>query len=242
MAAAKNQKRDEEPLGGCMTEGNDKQLKRRALLGGMGMAAAGLGVGAANAEIGEFEPARHDVDAWMGGLSGTHRAFIDSATAFGGAEALHFARNILNAHGNAYGGSDEDYAMIVCLRHYSTVFAYSDAVWKKYAKEIYADTGFADPQTGNAPDINLMRAENRTMLPNGGATIDYLVGRGVQFAICNAATRYFASVFSAAGHGDADDIHKELVASAIPNSRFVSAGVMAVTRAQEYGYSLLYAG
>lgn len=227
-----------------MSEQHNKLLRRRTLLGGLGATAAGLGVGASvkAADPVAFEPARHDVDAWMGELPGSHRALIDSATAFGGAEALHFARNILNAHNNAYGGKDSDYAMIVCLRHFSTVFAFNDAVWKKYAKEIYADTEFADPQTGAAPEINLMRATGRRGLPNGGATIDYLVSRGVEFAVCNAATRYFSRQFAAAGHGNADDIYKELVDSAVPNSRFVSAGVMAVTRAQEYGYSFLFAG
>ncbi len=39
-----------------------------------------------------------------------------------------------------------------------------------------------------------------------------------------------------------DSVYKELVASAIPNGHFVAAGVIAVTRAQEYDYSLLTAG
>ena len=32
----------------------------------------------------------------------------------------------------------------------------------------------------------------------------------------------------------------ELVANLIPNGHMVSAGVMAITRAQEYGYSFMY--
>jgi len=40
----------------------------------------------------------------------------------------------------------------------------------------------------------------------------------------------------------ANAVFEELKDSVIPNSRFVSAGVIATTRAQEYGYSLLYAG
>ena len=42
--------------------------------------------------------------------------------------------------------------------------------------------------------------------------------------------------------GDAAEIYEELVASKVPDSRFVPAGVIATTRAQEHGYSLLYAG
>ena len=42
--------------------------------------------------------------------------------------------------------------------------------------------------------------------------------------------------------GDADAIYKTMAANLIANARFVPAGVIAVTRSQEYGYSLLYAG
>jgi hypothetical protein len=41
--------------------------------------------------------------------------------------------------------------------------------------------------------------------------------------------------------GNADAVVKELMANAIANSHFVPAGVVAVTRAQERGYSLLRA-
>jgi hypothetical protein len=229
-----------------MTQWGDNLKSRRSLLTGMGVAAAGLAVVAATADAEEssagFHPARHDGDAWMDELSGNHRVFIDSATALGGAEALLFANNILNAHTSAYDGKESDYAMIVCLRHFSTVFAFSDEVWKKYGEDFNSVVQFPDPLSGNAPDVNLMQATDRPMLPNMEITIDSLVPRGIRFAICNNATHWFSNFLASAGHGDANDIYNELVASAIPNSRFVSAGVMAVTRSQEYGYSLLYAG
>jgi hypothetical protein len=41
--------------------------------------------------------------------------------------------------------------------------------------------------------------------------------------------------------GNADAIYKELTSNLIPNSHMVSAGVVAVNRAQEYGYTLLTA-
>mgnify|MGYP000706490341 CR=1 FL=1 len=41
---------------------------------------------------------------------------------------------------------------------------------------------------------------------------------------------------------DAGDIYDEFRDAAVADSRFVAAGVFATTRAQEYGYSLLYAG
>lgn len=224
-----------------MTE-NDKG--RRSIVTGMGVAAAGLTLGASavNAQSSGFRPARHGLDAWMDELSGSHRVFIDTSTALGGAEALLYANNIFSAHTNAYSGAPEDYAMVVCFRHISTPFGYGDAVWEKYGEVFYGIMQFADPATGGAPSANLMNAADRPALPNFGNTIDKIAAMGATFAICNNATQFFAGQVAAATGRSADDVYEEFVDSAVPNSRFVSAGVIALTRAQEYGYSLLYAG
>ena len=178
-------------------------VQRRALLTGMGVAAAGLTVGAGTASANGFEPVRHDLDAWMGEMPGSHRVFVDASSGDGGAVALHFSRNILNAHQSAYGGEDSDYAMILCFRHYATVFAFRDPAWKKYGKEFHKLLNFADPTTGEAPDINLMQATDRRGMPNNGATIDYVRSRGVQIAICDAATNSISRFLGGAGHGEA---------------------------------------
>jgi hypothetical protein len=226
-----------------MKDKNDKRSQRRSLLTGMGIAAAGLSVGAGAANAAEdFEPARHDLDSWMGEMSGSHRVFIDSSSGVGGADALHFSRNILDSHKSAYGGDDSDYAMILCFRHYVTVFGYQDSIWKKYGKNFHQMLNYPDPSTGEAPDVNLMQSTGRGRMSNNGVTVDIAQSRGVQIALCNAATNSIARMLSRAGHGEHGDIYRELVDSAIPGSRFVSAGVMAVTRAQEYGYSVLTAG
>jgi len=227
-----------------MKDEKDSRVQRRALLTGMGAAAAGVCLTgtASGAEAGGFQPARHEQDAWLAELPGSHRSFVDSDAANGGAAALHYARNILNAHRDAYGGEDSDTAMIVCFRHFSTVFGFGDEVWKKYGEAFHARLNFPDPLTGKAPDVNLMRTTDHGMMPNLGATIDSLLPRGVQFAICSQATKSFARGVAQASGGNADDIYNEFVASAIPNSRFVPAGVMTVMRAQEYGYGYLFAG
>jgi hypothetical protein len=102
---------------------------------------------------------------------------------------------------------------------------------------------FVDPNTDRAPSSNLMNSPDYgPSLPNVGTTIDSLIERGTQFAVCDAATRFFSGQVARTAGVNADQVYDELVASAIPNSRFVSEGVVAVPRAQEYGYSLLYAG
>lgn len=218
---------------------------RRSLLTGMGAAAAGaMAAGVANAEghTSGFEAARHEKDAWMNELPGKHRAWIDTSYAVGGMEALHYANNILTANINYYGGSDDDYAMVICMRHYASTLAYGDAAWNRYG-EIFCDVmKMSDPRTGKPFTVNPGNIAGRPDLDNGGDTIDKTVGRGVKFAICDAATRFYSMVVADATDGNAGEIYSELVESAVPESRFVPAGVIATTRAQEYGYSLLYAG
>ena len=167
----------------------------------------------------------------MNDLPGTHRVFIDSATQPGGANAMRYANNILFTHGEAYGGSDADYALIVCFRHTSTPYAFNDPIWAKYGSLFDRD---ADP----APDANPMNTANRA---NGMNTIDDLVSRGVRFAVCNKATQSFSRMLAQATNQSPESVYEELVANGIPASRFVPAGVLAATRAQEYRYSLLYA-
>lgn len=229
-----------------MSQEHDRLFGRRSVVAGFGAAAAaGLAVGADRARAQTatgFRPARHGLDAWLDRLGGNHRVFIDSATARGGAEALLYASNLHAARDNAYADEPADFAMIVCFRHYSTPFGYGDAVWEKYGEALHEIMQFPDPSTGGAPAINLMRSSAHTTLPNFGVTIDAVAERGVEFAICDAATHFFAGHIAAGAGGTAEDVYEELVAGAIPGGRFVSAGVMALTRAQEYGYSLLYAG
>jgi hypothetical protein len=134
--------------------------------------------------------------------------------------------------------------VVVCMRHFATPFAFTDAVWAKYGKVMSGMLNFTDPKTKQAPEINLYRnsPEFALALPNLGNTIDRVTARGTYFAVCDTATHFLASQMATPMKMTADEIYKELSTSLIPNSRLVSAGVMAVTRAQELGYSLLYAG
>jgi hypothetical protein len=226
-------------------------VSRRSLIVGMGTAVAGFAVGATTAcaqtpatqeSAAGFAPTRHELDRWLDELPGQHRVFVDSATAPGGAQALLYSNNLYTAQENAYSGAPSDFAMVVCFRHLSTPFGYNDEVWSRYGEVFQGMMQFSDPGTGGAPAINLMNSADYPMLPNMGNTIDSVIARGTQFAICNAATQFFAGQIASASGGSAEAIYEELIAGAIPNSRFVSAGVIALTRAQEYGYSLLYAG
>ena len=219
---------------------------RRSLMTGLGAAAAAAVLVPASAgaqtRTSNFRPARHNNDSWMDELKGQHRVFIDSSTASGGAEALLYANNLYMANESGYSLKPADLAIIVCLRHFATPFGYNDAAWKKYGKAFAIIMQFKDPKTGLPPSSNLMNSDYGFALPNLGVTLKSLIDRGTRFAICDMATNFFAMQIAQDTGATKDSVYKELIASAIPNGRFVPAGVVATTRAQEYDYSLLYAG
>ena len=225
-----------------------RRSPRRSFLTGLGVSAVGIGAMSAIADAqapaagGGFQPARHAADDWMDQLPGKHRVVLDSVSPDGAGEALLYANNLYNANKTGYSLGDGDLAVIIVLRHFATAFAFTDAIWAKYGKAISEAVKFTDPKTKQPPSTNLYNSTAYGMaLPNYGSTIDALVKHGTRFAICDAATHFVASQL-AGPSGNADAIYKELVASAIPNSTFVPAGVVGVTRAQERGYALIYAG
>ena len=225
-----------------MKDGNT----RRSMMTGLGAAAAAAVLLPASAraqtKASNFRPGRHAQDSWMDDLKGQHRIFIDSSTATGGATAILYANNLYMANNTGYSLKPADLAIVICMRHFATPFAYNDAAWKKYGQAFSTMMEFKDPKTKAVPSSNLMNSADYGMtLPNFGVTISSLVERGTRFAICDLATNFIATQIAEQTGGNKDAIYKELVASAIPNSRFVPAGVVAVTRAQEYDYSLLVA-
>ena len=194
----------------------------------------------ADTQPARFEPARHAEDEWLDAISGRHRTFIDASTASGAGEAMLYANNLYVANQSAYALQESDVAVVVCLRHFATAFAFNDAIWAKYGAQMSAMLGFTDPKTKAAPSTNLFGSADYGMaLPNLGNTIESVVMRGTHFAVCDMATKFFAGEVAKASEGDADAVYKELVGNTIPNSHMVSAGVVAVNRAQERGYTLL---
>jgi intracellular sulfur oxidation DsrE/DsrF family protein len=221
-------------------------LARRSWLSGLGVTVAAfvLGSGKALAQSGEsgFRPARHQEDDWLEALPGKHRTFIDSSSADGAGDAMLYANNLYLANQSGYGLGERDVAVVVCLRHASTVFAFNDAMWTKYGKVLNERTALKDPKTQQPPSINLLNAADPASASGSrGITLDSLVKRGTHFAVCGMATRRLAGLAAAATGASADTVVKELMANAIANSHFVPAGVVAVTRAQERGYTLLRA-
>jgi len=181
-----------------------------------------------------FKPARHDQDAWYDQIPGQHRFLIDTDNGEAISWGMRFAGNYFNSNVNAYGLKDSDLAVIIVARHRSTSFAYNSAMWSKYGKYFSEQAEFVDPKTKEAPTANVyLTAEEGQTAP-----IDEMVKKGVHFAVCGMSSRAIAGRVAKGTGGKADDILKELTSNLVGNARIVPAGILAVSRAQEYGYTL----
>jgi intracellular sulfur oxidation DsrE/DsrF family protein len=215
-----------------------------ARLGG-GLSVAGISLAGSAPEAaaqsaaggGRFQAARHAQDDWMDTLPGRHRFVFDATTASTFGAALAYANNFFIASDSGYGLKDPDAAVIIVARHFATPFAYKDAVWAKYGTPLTGVTNLSDPKTKQPPTTNLYNTAGYDDLANMGTTVDTLLKRGVHFAVCQMATKFFSGMLAGPG-GNADAVYNEVVANLVPNSHLVAAGIVAVNRAQERGYTL----
>ena len=65
-----------------------------------------------------------------------------------------------------------------------------------------------------------------------------LMTLGVQFAICDLSTHAIAGLIADASGRTPEAVYKEITANLIDRARLVPAGIVAVNRAQERGYSI----
>jgi intracellular sulfur oxidation DsrE/DsrF family protein len=189
-----------------------------------------------------WEPARHEKDDWFDQLPGKHRLVFDTTAYDGLADAILFANNFIRVNRADYGLQNNDLAVVIVVRHRSTPFGYNDAMWAKYGAAIAARARVEDPKTKLAPKINIFNSGDfGELLSNRGMTLDSLFRQGLQLAVCATSTRGYATSIAQAVSGNADTIFNELIANLVSNSRMVPAGIVAVNRAQERGYSLVSA-
>jgi len=185
-----------------------------------------------------WKPARHPQDDWYGKIPGVHRFLFDSSTAESMGWALQFANNYFAANQDAYGLKESDLAVVIVARHKATSFAYSDAIWAKYGKQISEQAEFMDPKTKEPPKINVYGPAGETAQ---AGKMEALIKKGVQFAVCQMSTRGIATRIAKANGLEVDSVIKEITSNLIGNAHMVPAGILAVNRAQEHGYSFIYA-
>lgn len=216
------------------THDSERMLARRSffskfgfgLVGGAAAGAAAAPLQAQSAEGSRFDAMRHAQDDWLD-LPGKHRYIFDAPNPDGFGIAIQFTTTYYNINVNDYGLKDSDIAVVLVARHRSTLLAYSDAIWAKWGKPISDRNGVLDPKTKLPPTSNLQRER-----------LEPLLKRGLRLAVCNQASRGYAGAIAMAMGLKQDDVYEEMKANLLPNARLVPAGIVAVNRAQERGYSL----
>jgi intracellular sulfur oxidation DsrE/DsrF family protein len=228
-----------------MSSKSAQSVARRFFLSRLGAGVSIIGgtvavTPAALAEAGDsrWQPARHEKDDWLDKIPGQHRLVFDTTSADGLANASLFANNYFTANQNEYGLRDNDLAVVIIVRHKSTSFGYNDAMWAKYGKHFSEHALFTDPKTKEAPALNLYATSGNGTAPAG--RLDSLTKRGVHLGVCQMATRNISGIISRATGASLDSIFAELGANLVNNGRLVPAGIVAVSRAQERGYTFVY--
>jgi len=169
----------------------------------------------------------------MDALPTAHRMVFDAVSASGAEDVRHYAGNVFLANRTGYDLESRDVGVIVVLRHNATPLGYNDAMWAKYGSA-FAGEMKIEPGAQKSPTANPANA--------GAETLDALGRQGAHFAVCAMATRRFAGIMARNSGGTVDAIVDELGKNLIANAHLTPAGIVALGRAQERGYTFGYAG
>ena len=146
-----------------------------------------------------WQPAREAKDDWLDQIPGKHRLIFDAVSPEGASGAILFADNFFTANKNGYGLEASDLAVVICLRHRATQFAFTDAIWAESGRGAVGIGQVHRSEDGPGADVNLHR---------GG--LDAHVKRGVHFAVCHLATpTRLAGFITRKTEASADAIYKD---------------------------------
>src|SRR3954471_5278935 len=197
---------------------------RRSFLARFSGIAAGLGIAAVDARAQDaqpgtaspqarWQPARDAKDDWFDQIPGKHRLLFDTLTDAGLHEARGFANNYFDASKSGYGLEQTDLAVVVCLRHFATPFAFTDVFWAKYGPIVAESLKLADPTLTTNPHKTPLEALGK---------------RGVHYAVCDMASHRYAGLIARKADTDAETVYKDMAAHLVGNAHFVAAGIIAV--------------
>jgi intracellular sulfur oxidation DsrE/DsrF family protein len=191
----------------------------------------GRAVAAPQAGAGAPAAKRHPQDDWLEQPPAIHRAVFDCWMSDTMGETVGFASNWMRVNTDQYGLAASDVSVVIVVRHGSAPFAFGEAVWAKYGKILAANMSANDPVAHPIPTTNI-HAER----------LKGLGKQGMRLAVCNLSTRRYAGAIAKETSQDADAVYAEITGSPVSPARFVPAGVVTVTRAQERGYALVSIG
>ena len=231
------------------TEPDNRLERRMVMLGTAGLVAAAT-AGAAQATTAptgsktrRWQPQFEGADRWLDLPNTQHRMVFDVLTPKGTMAALEFADNFFATNLSAYSLHPSALGVVIVLRHMATPFGYNDRIWTKYgtafAEKLQLDAKTAIESVHGNP---FNAAPSSAAEKNQAPTVQSLAHKGTRFAICGMATAGIAGMVAKFVGGNAEQIHHEFATNLIDRALMVPAGIVAVNRAQEHGYSLAYVG
>jgi intracellular sulfur oxidation DsrE/DsrF family protein len=175
-------------------------------------------------------------------LPGRHRMVFDAAGVDGADNAVQFSNTFYLANKEGYGLGPHDLGVIVILRHFSTAYAFNDAIWARWGAEFGKLAAYKDAKTKATPVRNTLLVSDGADPDEAQASLTGLADRGAHFAVCGMAMQYLSSHLAGKDTAKAKAIHAELEAGFIRNAHLVPAGIVALNRTQEHGYTVAHMG
>lgn len=219
---------------------------RRAILGA-GIMAAGIGAmalpgsaRAATAGDAVWVPMHEEQDAWLAKPGTRHRLVLDTFAISAADSAIGYADTFYWANKTGYGLAPETLGVVIVLRHFATPVGYNDAIWAKYGAVIVGKLKMVGAQAVQATHGNpWLTAPVAKPKDDADPSLTSLARQGARFAICGAATTRMAKMVAKETGGDSARIEAEFKVNLIPGAVLTAAGIVAVNRAQEHGYSFV---
>lgn len=175
-------------------------------------------------------PADPDPDSWMQRAQRQHRV-IFHATSPGDAPML-MAMNFLDVYRTEYGAPDGLVSVVIGVHGAALPIGLTDAAWDRY--ELGKRINVNDPDTKESARRNVFAV-------GGPLSIDTAIRRGVLLLVCNVALTLTARSIATARSLAAADVYTDLKASLISGAVLVPGLVVAISRAQERGFTYVRA-
>lgn len=172
-----------------------------------------------------------DHDAWMQLARGEHRALFH-ATAPGDGAPMLMALNYLDVYGSAYGAQRDHVSAVIGVHGAALPVALNDGAWDRY--ELGRRINVSDPDTKEPAKRNVFAV-------GAPYSIDTAMARGVLLLVCNVALTLTAGSIARARSLAEADVYNDLRSSVFPGAVIVPGLVVAISRAQEKGFTYIRA-
>ncbi len=140
------------------------------------------------------------------------------------------ATNFLDVYGSAYGAPRDHVSAVIGVHGPALSIALNDDAWDRY--ELGKRVNVSDPDTKEPAKRNVFAV-------GGPYSIDTAIARGIVLIVCNVALTLTAGSIARARSLVAADVYSDLKSSLIPGAILVPGLVVAISRAQEKGFTYI---